>query len=136
MMNDHVILRIVSCIITPFIILYSLYIQINGESSPGGGFQAGAIMASGFIIYDLLYGKYSFEDKFKTKYLDPLLVAGVSLYTGVGLICMVLGGEFLNYNYLASNSHAAQHLGIFLVEIAVGITVTISLINIYKNFKT
>jgi multicomponent Na+:H+ antiporter subunit B len=136
MLNDHIILRLVSGIFIPFIILYSLYIQINGESSPGGGFQAGAIMASGLIVYDLIFGKTQFAGKFANLYLSQLLTLGVFIYAGIGLVSMLLGGQFLDYDFLASNPHKGQHLGIFIIEIGVGITVMTGLLSIYKAFRT
>ena len=37
-------------LLIPFILLFGLYVQFHGEYGPGGGFQAGAIIASGIIL--------------------------------------------------------------------------------------
>ena len=38
MLRNHPIIKSVTLFILPYIVLYALYIQINGEVSPGGGF--------------------------------------------------------------------------------------------------
>ena len=41
LMKHHLVLRIVSKVLMPFIILFGLYVQFHGDFGPGGGFQAG-----------------------------------------------------------------------------------------------
>jgi multicomponent Na+:H+ antiporter subunit B len=57
--NSDILITLMTRIMLPIILLFSLYIQANGENSPGGGFQAGAIMATIFITYALANGKLS-----------------------------------------------------------------------------
>lgn len=40
----------VSRIIFPFILLFGCYVILHGDRSPGGGFQGGAILATGMLI--------------------------------------------------------------------------------------
>ncbi|MCA1790240.1 MAG: cation:proton antiporter, partial [Thioalkalivibrio sp.] len=55
-MDDRVIVRVCSKILTPFIMIFALYVQFHGDYSPGGGFQAGVIFAAAFVLYALVYG--------------------------------------------------------------------------------
>ena len=55
--------------------------------------------------------------------LEIIAVTGVVLFVGTGFLCMFLGGEFLNYSYLSADSLVGQHLGIFIVELGVFLTV-------------
>ncbi|MEK9751944.1 MAG: MnhB domain-containing protein, partial [Rhodospirillaceae bacterium] len=55
-MNEKIILRVVSKFLIPYILLFALYVQWHGDFGPGGGFQAGVIFASGFILYALIFG--------------------------------------------------------------------------------
>ena len=48
---------------------------------------------------------------------------GALIYAGTGVVSMLCGGNFLDYNVLAEDPVEGQHLGIFLVELGVGITV-------------
>ena len=38
------------------IMLFAFYVQFHGDFSPGGGFQAGVIMAVAFILYGIVFG--------------------------------------------------------------------------------
>ena len=52
----------------------------------------------------------------------------------IGIVSMMLGGNFLDYNVLASDPIAGQHIGILLVELGVGITVTAAMLAIFYAF--
>jgi multicomponent Na+:H+ antiporter subunit B len=62
------------------------------------------------------------------------MALGLLLYAGVGVVTLLLGAEFLNYNVLATNPLAGQHLGIFLIELGVGITVAAVMVMIFYAF--
>lgn len=49
-LRDHLIPRVVGRMLVPFILLFGLYVQFHGEYGPGGGFQAGALIAAAFIL--------------------------------------------------------------------------------------
>ena len=55
-MKEHSILRVVSKLLIPYILLFALYVQFHGDYGPGGGFQAGVIFAAGIILYGLVFG--------------------------------------------------------------------------------
>ncbi|MCP4895524.1 MAG: Na(+)/H(+) antiporter subunit B [bacterium] len=123
-MTSHVILRALSKLLIPLIMLFALYVQFHGDYGPGGGFQAGVIFAAGIILYGLVFGLDSVERIFTPRLLQVLMSFGVLLYGGVGLATILLGGNFLDYDVLAHDPVHGQHLGILLVELGVGITVT------------
>lgn len=123
------ILKLITHFIAPFILLFTLYIQINGEISPGGGFQAGAIFASLLIALDLAGG---FD--FNIRALINLASLGVMIYILPGIISLFLGQNFLNYNILSTNSVTGQKIGIFIIEIGVGMAVSSILCVIYACF--
>ena len=49
---------------------------------------------------------------------------------------MLLGGNFLDYDVLASDPIAGQHLGILLIELGVGITVAATMIVLFYSFAS
>ena len=57
-MHNNPILRISTKILFAPIILFGLYVQFHGDFGPGGGFQAGVIVASAFILYSLVFPAY------------------------------------------------------------------------------
>jgi multicomponent Na+:H+ antiporter subunit B len=123
-MTHHVILRALSKLLIPLIMLFALYVQFHGDYGPGGGFQAGVIFAAGIVLYALIFGLAKAQDVFTPRLLQILMAFGVLLYGGVGLASVLLGGNFLDYGVLAHDPVHGQHLGILLVELGVGITVT------------
>lgn len=133
-MNEHMILRVVGKFLIPYIMLFGLYVQFHGDFGPGGGFQAGVIFASAFVIHTLLFGIRSTQKIAPEWMLKTISSAGVLLYAGVGVVSMLAGGEYLNYNVLAADPIAGQHIGIILVELGVGLTVTSVIMLMFFTF--
>lgn len=134
MMRRKPILRVVSKLLIPTIMLFALYVQFHGDFGPGGGFQAGVIMAAAFILYALIFDVETARRAAPPWALRSLLATGVLLYAGVGVATLLMGGNYLDYNVLAHDPLHGQHLGIFLVELGVGITVAAAMVSIYLTF--
>lgn len=120
----------------PFIQLFALYVIIHGTSGPGGGFQGGVVFGSSFILYvvafDITGGKKRLPESVNT----GLSSLGVSLYTGIGLLCIILSfgvAQFLNYGFVPFTAHFEENraLGMDLVEIGIGITVSAIIASIF-----
>ena len=133
-MRGNVVLRVASKLLIPCILLFALYVQFHGDFGPGGGFQAGVIFGSGFILYALIFGIDAAREVVPAWARRLLLAAGILLYAGVGLAGIVLGGRYLNYSVLAEVPTQGQHLGILLIELGVGITVAGAMITIFYVF--
>lgn len=123
-MRHHLILRVAAKLLIPYIILYGLYVQFHGDYGPGGGFQAGVIVASAIILYALIFGIERTRRIFKPQVLLVLAPLGVMIYALVGYAAMALGGVYLDYDFLLPNDTAGQHMGVITVEFGVGLTVT------------
>ena len=118
----------------PIIILYALYVQFHGDFGPGGGFQAGVIFSVAFILYAMVYGLETAERVLPEFALRILASLGVLIYAGTGVATLLLGGNFLDYNVLATNPLAGQHIGILVIELGVGITVSSVMLLIFFTF--
>jgi len=133
-MRRHFVLRVTTKLLMPFVLLFALYVQFHGDFGPGGGFQAGVIFGAGFILYALVYGIESAMRVAPAGALRVLISAGLLLYIGVGYASLALGGNFLDYGVLAHEPAHGQHLGIFLVELGVGVTVAATMVTVFFNF--
>ena len=133
-MHSYLVLRVVAKLLLPFILLYALYVQFHGDFGPGGGFQAGVIFASGFILYSLIFGLKSADYVLPRGILRFGISTGVLLFAGVGIYDLLLGGKYLEYSVMAHNPVNGQHWGIFLVELGVGITVSSVMVGAYFTF--
>ncbi len=138
-MRHYSILRVVTKLLIPYVLLFALYVQFHGDYGPGGGFQAGVIFASAFIVYGLVFGLQALRRTAPGVVLETVMALGILVYAGTGMLTMLCGGNFLDYNVLEHEIlHGflphGQHLGIFLVELGVGMTVAAVMIVIFLSF--
>ena len=133
-LRHYLIPRMVGRLLIPFILLFGLYVQFHGEYGPGGGFQAGALVAASMILYALLEGQDRALEVLPQRVLTFLMVFGALLYGGVGVVGILQGSNFLDYSALSSDPVAGQQLGIILIEAGVGFTVTGVLLSIFHAF--
>jgi multicomponent Na+:H+ antiporter subunit B len=134
-MSEHLIVRVVSKMLIPFILLFALYVQMHGDYGPGGGFQAGVIFATAFIIYAIVFGVKRAIRVLPLTVLTAMVSLGLILYAMVGFVSLAAGGTFLDYGALDSHAPVhGQHLGIIIIELGVGITVAGVLTAIFFTF--
>ena len=121
-MREEVIVRVGAKILAPFIITFALYVHFHGDYSPGGGFQAGVILAAAFALLALVYGLEAVQRVLSPRFVRACAALGVLIFAGVGVLTMLLGHNYLGYDALASG-HDGQHYGILGVELGVLVTV-------------
>lgn len=133
-MKHHLVLRVVVKLMLPVVLLFALYVQFHGDYGPGGGFQAGVIFGAGFILYAMIFGLRTARQVARPWAIRTGIAAGVLLYGGVGVASLLLGGNYLDYSALAHDRLHGQHVGILLVELGVGITVSATMVAIFFAF--
>lgn len=133
-MRKDVILRVVAKLLIPFIVLFALYVQFHGDFGPGGGFQAGVILAAAVIFYALIFGLEDARKVVPEPVVESMMAIGVLLYAGVGVAGLLLGGNFLDYFVLDPDPIHGQERGIFWVEAGVFITVAGVMLKIFYMF--
>lgn len=133
-MEHNSILRVVSKMLIPPIILFALYVQWHGDYGPGGGFQAGVVFAVAFILYGLVFGIDAMTRVTPPRLLHIFAGVGVLLYAGTGIVTMLLGDAFLGYDVLAHDPVHGQEWGILAVEAGVGITVATVMMSLFIAF--
>lgn len=149
--DHHVVLRVTAKLLIPLIALYAFYVQFHGDLGAGGGFQAGVILAVAVILHALVFGLRDTVQAIPAKFARAAATLGVMLYSGVGIICIINGGGFLDYDRLFSPRvealippgllgdpdaahHWGQHFGIFFIELGVLFTVTATMVTIFYGF--
>ena len=133
-MRNDVVLRVVAKILIPFIALFALYVQFHGDFGPGGGFQAGVILAAAIIFYALIFGLDDARKVVPEPLVESMMAVGVLLYAGVGVAGLLLGGNFLDYFVLDPDPVHGQERGIFWVEAGVFVTVSGVMLKIFYMF--
>lgn len=134
------IIKTVCRILIPFIQLFALYVVAHGDFSPGGGFQGGVIFGSSLILLAISYNLRIAVKRVKERFIGFLCVFGVLVYVGIGIVCMLLGGDFLDYSRLAQilpvDPVHVRALGMLGVEIGVGMAVMAVMVVIYMNIAS
>ena len=119
-------------IIEPLILIYAIYVLFHGEVSLGGGFQAGALIAMVYLL-DTMVGRRDRDlmifDKYKAARIAGL---GPFIYAFAGILTMIGGGLFLEYDKfpLPLDAQELHSIGILIVEIGVTIGVMCTIITI------
>ena len=130
-MKDYIVLRVITKLLIPFILLFGIYVQMHGDYGPGGGFQAGVIFASSFILYAIVFDIRLARKVVPMWVLTGFSCLGVLLYCGVGIATLIYGGKFLEYGVLSFDASSGNHIGIIIIEIGVGIAVAAVILLIF-----
>lgn len=135
------IVKTISRIMVPFMQLFALYVVAHGHHSPGGGFQGGVILGASFILLGVSYDLGTILERMSEKWNLLLANLGISIYAGIGVICLFLGANFLDYSIYGtaitgiSEIEARSH-GMLGVEIGVAFTVMAIMVAIYANIAS
>ena len=97
MSQGSVILKLISLPISIILICLGIMTILGGHITPGGGFQGGAMIASGVILSILVYGVGNSPLEFSHLYIEVLESVGALGFIVMGLIGLFVGGFFL-YN--------------------------------------
>ena len=125
--SDDVIVKTLTRLLMPFIVVYALYVVMHGHHSPGGGFQGGVILAAGVVLLVISHGIKQTRKRMSEKLAGVISSIGVFIYGGIGVVCLILGGNYLDYGKLSRILNVtpaeARSLGILGVEIGVALAV-------------
>ena len=133
-MRHHLILRTITKLLVAPILMFALYVQFHGDFSPGGGFQAGVLFAVGFILYGTVFSLAQVQAVFPPWLVHKLVALGVLIYAGTGVVSLILGANYLDYDVLGAHPEHGQHNGILAIELGVGVTVASVMIAVYYAF--
>jgi len=133
-MRLDVVLRVISKLFIPFILIFALYVQFHGHYSPGGGFQAGVIFAAAIVLYAIIFGLDAAQRVLPPRLVEFMVPLGVLIFAGTGVASMLLGAAYLDYDPLLPYAVDGQYWGILLVEFGVLVTVTGAMIAIFYAF--
>jgi multicomponent Na+:H+ antiporter subunit B len=81
--------------LSPYILLFGMYLITHGHLSPGGGFQGGVVLASGIVLLLLCRGSEETENLFPARCLIIIEAAGLYFLIALGLAGILAGTYFL-----------------------------------------
>jgi len=91
------IVKTITNVAFPFVMIYGLYVIAHGHLTPGGGFQGGAVVASGLAMILVAYGSIWVVGKIKEKQLSVLESLGAIGFIGLAFIGIILLFFYSNY---------------------------------------
>ncbi|MDL1956615.1 MAG: hypothetical protein LWW95_06145 [Candidatus Desulfofervidus auxilii] len=137
---EDIIIETLSRFLIPFMQTYSLYVLAHGHGSPGGGFQGGCIFAASFVLMVIAYDIFEAKKRFSEKINGVFCALGVFIYAGIGWLCLLLGGNFLDYGKLSkilpTDPIMARYYGMAGIETGVQITVMAIMVSIFLDLVT
>lgn len=128
-MKAFTLLRVICRIILPFVILLGLFIIVNGDLSPGGGFQGGVVLGSTFLV---VY----FINENKPIPLSGILRMEKGLFILLILSCILsmLFYQMFRNSFDRSTMHLFMELSLIYLNLLIGIKVAIGICGIMVIF--
>lgn len=122
-----------SSVIFPLIVIFGAYIFINGHLTPGGGFQGGAVIASGVLLV-LLANKTKIISH---RFMEVIESFSGFTYVAIGVLGIILASGFLDNRIFALGEFGTllSAGAIPLIYIFVGLKVGTELSTILINLK-
>lgn len=119
----------------PLIVAFGIYVILHAQLTPGGGFQGGAIIASGALLLYLGESYSLWRRLVRSRLFDTLEAIGAMMLVGCGLAPMQGGGAFLQNVLPLGRTGALMSGGLILIEnAAVGLAVTAGFILLLLEF--
>jgi multicomponent Na+:H+ antiporter subunit B len=97
------IVKTIANISFPIITIYGLYVIAHGHLTPGGGFQGGAIVATGLVMLVVAHGSDWIEERIKEHDLSLFESLGALGFIGLAFLGILMGGVFFS-NFLVDSS--------------------------------
>jgi multicomponent Na+:H+ antiporter subunit B len=106
-------------------VLFGFYIGLHGQLTPGGGFQAGVILATAPVLVYLAQNTTAFSRITSHPIMEFIEALGAGSYAIIGMAALVLGLPLLtNYVPLGETGDVFSSGTIALISAFVGVEVT------------
>lgn len=124
-------------LLVPFLMVFAVYVLSHGHYSPGGGFQAGALLAVAVVLVPLVRGS---EPGWGVSRRTAVALAGAGtlIYAIIGILPLFFGGTVLDYGHLpvAMPGPELRALGTQGIETGVALAVMGIFIIFFDLFET
>lgn len=130
------VLQKVALILVPIIMIFGIYVVLNGHLSPGGGFSGGAIIGAALILYLNAFGFEKAEKFFNEKICKRITFAGLAFYAMAKCYAFFCGANHLDSHIPKGIPGHILSAGLILpLDIAVGCVVACTMYSFYAMFR-
>ncbi len=134
--HKDTILRSITRILVPFILIFGIYVILNGHISPGGGFSGGAILGAGLILFLSAFGYEETHKVISEKLVKTLTFISLTFYCLAKSYSFFTGANHLDSGIPLGTPGAIISSGLILpLNICVGIIVACTMYAFYSLFR-
>ena len=134
--KDDSILQKVTFLLFPIIVIYGIYVILNGHISPGGGFSGGAIIGAGLILYANAFGFEKLNRFFTEKTYKTISFVALAFYCLAKSYSFFTGANHLESGIPLGQAGAILSSGLILpLNICVGMVVACTMYAFYTMFR-
>lgn len=134
--KNDAILQKAAFVLVPMIIIFGIYVVLNGHLSPGGGFSGGAIIGAGLILYLNAFGFAKTERFFTEKTYKWICFCALTFYCLAKSYSFYTGANQLHSGIPLGTPGAILSSGLILpLNICVGLVVACTMYAFYALFR-
>lgn len=122
-------------VLIPLVMLFGIYVILNGHLGPGGGFSGGAIIGGSLILYSLAFGREKIKRLLPLSRYRRIVLGALSFYSLAKCYLFCCGANGLETVFTAGTPGAIFSAGLILpLNIAVGIVVALTMYGLFSVF--
>ena len=134
--KDDSILQKITFLLFPIIVIFGIYVILNGHISPGGGFSGGAIIGAGLILYANAFGFEKLNRFFTEKTYKTVSFSALTFYCLAKSYSFFTGANHLPSGIPLGNPGDILSSGLILpLNICVGLVVACTMYAFYTLFR-
>ena len=123
-------------VLVPIILLFGIYVILNGHLGPGGGFSGGAILGGGLILFVIGRGFAPLERYLSLRVFRAVTLLGLCFYSLAKCYSFYCGANHLETIFTTGTPGDVLSAGLILpLNIAVGVVVTCTMYGFYSMFR-
>jgi multicomponent Na+:H+ antiporter subunit B len=133
--NDPVV-RTMCAFVIPIIMVFGIYILLNGHLSPGGGFSGGAILAAGLIVYAIVWGDERASALMTPRLIRTVVLCALGFYALSKTYSFYTGANHLHSVITPGTPGRILSAGLILpLNVAVGLVVCCTMYSFFMYFR-
>ncbi len=130
------VLTFTACVLVPIILLFGVYVILNGHLGPGGGFSGGAILGGGLILFVVGRGFAPLERWLSLRVFRAVTLLGLCFYSLAKCYSFYCGANHLETIFSTGTPGDILSAGLILpLNLAVGVVVTCTMYGFYSMFR-
>lgn len=133
--EEDIILTQIAKLVIPCVLVYGIYVVLNGHLSPGGGFSGGTIMGSALILFAVSFGMIRINKFFNYSTFRKITSSALMVYAASKAYSFFTGANHLESHIPLGTPGAILSSGLILIlDICVGIVVACTMYGFYALF--